>query len=530
MAEQVDDTSPGRLSLLLDRAKAPRWVAVAVGLVIVLAVAGSLSWIEANRAYFVLDTDEMGYLATSLEASDAVRDGDLGGAVETLARSGNTAPLLGTLTVPVHLLLGRGLTASLVPQLVFLAMVIVSTFLLARSFVSTRWALLACAVTAWAPGVVSYSRAYHFALPATAMFTAASAAVVRSRGFTKLPWAIAWGAFTGLALLSRTMMLALVPGLLLAGAIAYWAGSRDRQARRALVTGAGVFVLVAGPWWLLNWRPVLDYLTDAGYGAESSQYTGGEGRFHVFLDLVTRLGPFTCLLLAAIVLLVVGCAHAREQGYRSWVGESMADGVGLLVVTTIWTLVVLSTTQNRGSAFDLPIVPTLITLGVIAIAAIPRVRVRRTCGVLVSCLLLVALAQSFGAGAGTIDFYVASSGYPSDPDLAPVLDEVASELLDDPAGARSTGVTAGDYFFNPNSVRMATQLGHRTAITPIAVTEADDLDDLTRLYIVDPGPVLAGASANSVAITEAALQRGFTVVRTLDLPDGRQVTQFERTT
>ena len=122
------------------------------------------------------------------------------------------------------------------------------------------------------PGVVDSSRAFNFALPAAAMLTATLVVQLHTDAFRSLAMSVLWGVLLGLSALTRTVSLSLLPPLILAAVLSVVL-SRPRG-RQALNLGVGLLLgaLVAGSWYSATWRPVLQYLTGYGYGADASRY------------------------------------------------------------------------------------------------------------------------------------------------------------------------------------------------------------------------------------------------------------------
>lgn len=238
--------------------RSPRWASWGAVALVVVLVAVNVAWWHAHRAGGPVDLDEAWYLDLAFHASGP------GHRVLTapyvLWREPSfQAPLLPALTLPLHYGLGRTLAVSYLVLSVVLAALVAATYLLGRRLTTTAgWALLAAAVTATLPGIVDYSRHYHFALAATTTFTAGLLTLVRTRRFTHRGWSLGFGLALGLLVLSRTIMLAFAPGLVVA---AVWSVTRlprgERSAAwRNLALALGLAALVAGSWYVFSFRSV----------------------------------------------------------------------------------------------------------------------------------------------------------------------------------------------------------------------------------------------------------------------------------
>ena len=102
---------------------------------------------------------------------------------------------------------------------------------------------------------------------------------MRSRSHASWAWSLAFGVALGVMPLTRTMLVAFVPILALAG-LCQVIGAPDGRARRALRWAVSMVVAagVAATWLVASWRAVFDYLVGFGYGSRSAEYRhSGEG-------------------------------------------------------------------------------------------------------------------------------------------------------------------------------------------------------------------------------------------------------------
>ena len=186
---------------------------LALVIVVVVAMVGlNLWWYWAYRRGFPRQIDESGYTAFALAQSQALHRSGLSGLLHTVETQQTVfGPLVPFLTVPLELVAGQRIGNGYVVILAFYALLVFATYDLARRLVSPGLAALAAVIVATAPEVLTFARAYYFAVPAAALLAAAVACFLRSDGLTRRGWALAGGFILGLALLSRTQMLAAVP-------------------------------------------------------------------------------------------------------------------------------------------------------------------------------------------------------------------------------------------------------------------------------------------------------------------------------
>jgi 4-amino-4-deoxy-L-arabinose transferase-like glycosyltransferase len=230
-------------------------------------------WLSEFRDGYPLNTDEVGYLTIALDNTQGLRNGGIAGLLHAYLDNRAQAPLVPLLTVPIHLAFGERIFPSFFVQVPFLVLLAFTSFGLAARLASPLWGLLAALIVMSMPEMTDWARTFHFGVPAAALFTAGTYALVRSEGLVDTRWALAWGLLLGLTLLARTMMIALVPGLVLAAMLIVVFGSTLR-ARRAvnLVLASAIGLAIAATWYGANWPIVAEYLFSYGYGDKSAYH------------------------------------------------------------------------------------------------------------------------------------------------------------------------------------------------------------------------------------------------------------------
>ncbi len=176
------------------------------------------------------------------------------------------------------------------------------------------------------------------------------------------------------------MTLSYIPGLALAAAAQLPGRAAGlRLSVRNLALASGATIIVAGPWYLRNARSVYDNLVGQGYGEGATVF----GRHYAFaswgywtkelrLDLTYLWLPLAAALLSAF-LLAFAYRMARDRRVPRPTRPRTDRAVALLslVIVVLQGYLVLTTSRNKGTAFALPWIPTLVVLGVIAVASIP---------------------------------------------------------------------------------------------------------------------------------------------------------------
>ncbi len=364
------------------RAHRIAWQHVTLATLLVVTVPVNLWWVAAHRSGLPFDIDEAGYLQRAVRDSDALHAGGLASLWSTVHLPDPQAPLLTVVGGVFRWSTGAGTYRMLAVQQLFYAVVVLATYWGARRLMNRNWSLLAAVMVAAVPGVVDASRAFNFALPATAMLTATLVVQLYTNAFRARGLSVLWGVLLGLSALTRTVSLSLLPPLILAAVLSVVL-SRPRG-RQALNLGVGLALgaLVAGNWYWATWRPVLQYLTGYGYGTDASKYGAARsvvslGWWTFRLNRAVNTEVFAPLALAIALCFGVGLVSwwrhrsgglGDASGHRpagplaEVAGCSLRDPHATVWIFVIGGFLVLSTSQNAGSMFELPLLPAVVIL------------------------------------------------------------------------------------------------------------------------------------------------------------------------
>jgi hypothetical protein len=361
-----------------------RPAALGLAALVLAVVAVNEVWIHHDRAGLPFDIDESGYLQRALRDAGALAHGGPGGLWRAYRLPDPQAPVLPVTAGIFHWATGAGPLGLLWVQQFFLVVLLVSTYAGARRLVNQWWSLVAAGTVACIPGVLDEARGFHFGLAAAALFTAALAVQLHAGSFERLTPSLAWGVLLGLTSLTRTMMLALVPLLVVAAALPV--ASRWRS-RRGLHFAAGVAAgaAVAASWYSATWTAVWHYLTSYGYGARSAGYGRGHSplspgwwtaRFDLLLHSELLL-PLTAIIPVSVLAALAGAAgrvlSLRAGAIRSRLPPGVDSPYTTLLVVTFGSYLVLSSTRNAGLDFELPMLPATVMLAVAAASRLSRV-------------------------------------------------------------------------------------------------------------------------------------------------------------
>lgn len=367
---RLRDRAASRLLAYGDRVPA----AGALSALTLFVVVTNLLWVHSHRAGLPFDIDEAGYLQRAIRDGDALGHGGLTGLWDAYRLRDPQAPMLPISAGILHQVTGVGPTGLIAGEQLFVAIAVLSAFLIARRLDRRLLpALVVAGCVAALPAVTDGGRSFAFAVPAAALMTASLASQLAAGDFKRLRPALVWGVLLGLATLTRTVMLALLPALVVAVLLRLLL-TRARPGQWAnLAAGLLVALAVAATWYSATWRPVWDYLTGYGYG----QQAGGYGAGHSLLSWgwwthrITHAANteiFFPLSLAAVVC-SVAIASRLVRSDRRWAHEPwrvasgfLTTGWGTLTVVLVVDYLVLSSTQNTGSDFELPLLPAAAAL------------------------------------------------------------------------------------------------------------------------------------------------------------------------
>jgi 4-amino-4-deoxy-L-arabinose transferase-like glycosyltransferase len=560
-----------------------RW-ALLVAAAGLLLLSFDVWWIATHRHGYPLNIDEAAYATIGLTDYLGLRDGGLHSWWEAVQSQTPNAPLVPALASLLYLvkpgvLEGFGVLGA---AMVLLGLAIYG---IGERLAGPRLGALAGLAAMTAPGVLAFAHVYIFALPAAALLAGAVYALLRSEGLRRPRWALACGLALGLMLLARTMTVAFVPGVLAAAALALLVRRRDRG---ELVRGAvnlSLLVLaavaVAALWYWRNLQPVLDYLTEFGYGGKSGEF-GAEhplvswARWTTVGEEMTAadlLLPLAALVLAGLVAVAVGAiARVSRAGDRGAALLELARGDSTSVAVVVAAgYLALTSSRNTGFGFTLPLSVLLLPLAAIALRRFRAAAVPALAAVALIATLNLAASTDLWSGLSR-DRRLAVPGLARLPWLSGVnyaLADIRSQVAGPETrfAARDRGWPRADealaalllrqdgppvvvafasrsHVFNTNTVQLAGMVRFQRLI-PMAQLLADRGDSAAAYarQMTDPRygqpKVLITMSSEAgdylphvtqAHAEDAARHLGFRLVQTLTLPDGRLVRVWSQLT
>jgi hypothetical protein len=354
-----------------------RWaLVVALGCLAMVAI--NVWWVATYRHGYPMDVDENGYTMIGIVDFLNFESGGIGGWWEAVQNQTPNAPLLPALT-SVVLIVKPGVLEGFGVLIGFGALLTMATYGIGERLAGPRLGALAALAVATSQGVFVFTREYIFALPTAAFLACSVYALIRSEGMRRRWWAIACGVAIALMLLSRTMAVAFVPGVVVAALLGIAVNYRDEIWQRILNFGLAVLaaVLVAATWYWNNFGPVYDYLTEFGYGSQAQNY-GEEAsflsweRFKSVAEKIIQgdlLVPMSYLVVIGVLALAVAAVQSlrKAEDRRAEALRILGSGPMALSIVAAAGFGALMSSQNGGNGFTFPVAVLLPTLAVVAL-------------------------------------------------------------------------------------------------------------------------------------------------------------------
>jgi hypothetical protein len=325
-----------------------------------LSVYQDIAWVVKYRFDQSFDIDESGYLAIAVAFAKAKINGGWDGWWHAVSAPLGFAPLLPVVASLTMIVFGVNENFGFVCNIGFAAGTLVLMFVALRRF-SPAHGLLASILLVSLANVSMFSRTFQFVSATTFFFFAGFVFFALSDGFRWRSYAILTGASLGCMVLSRTMALAFLPAFAFSFLIyLYLVHGFSRQAVKNIVASILVFLTVALPWYLSNYKSVFGYLFAFGYGAHATEYGHSQGIFtlanlNLRLQMIfVQMRPAHFIIIVPIFFMVF---LLRLFGRKRNVADSLILSASVLCLSCFF---ILSTSQNMGTAFDAPIYPVMI--------------------------------------------------------------------------------------------------------------------------------------------------------------------------
>ena len=345
------------------------WFLIAL---VIFCTIGNIVWLQRNLLTLPPPWDQAWYLRMSLRYYHSLWDGGpLLLFKEFVSLSPDTAPLFPLTTVPMYLLFGPTRLVAHLANACYLLLLLLAIYRLGEHIYDQRAGILAALFTATFTAVVNFSRDYMLEFPSAAFVTLGLCAMIRSDDFEQRSWALKFGVFAGLAVLTKTMA-----GVFFIGPMLYSLGRAIRQGRlssallfNVLLAVSGA-VIVAGVWWGPNLHTALRYLIFFGFREGSVPYSEGGSEIwtlknlsHYFYSLVGYGTSFFYALLFALLMLLRGVIRVVR-----WTGKTAGEThrnlkEGYLWIWLVIGYAVLTVVPNKGGErYALALLPPIALL------------------------------------------------------------------------------------------------------------------------------------------------------------------------
>lgn len=191
---------------------ARRWPAIATMLIFAVVAVANVVWVYEYRRALPLDVDEAGYLGFAFDDLRGLRGG-LGILFDTVVGQRQFGPLVPLTAAPLLGVFGENTQVAMAVQVVFLAVLTFASYGLGARLAGRGAGVVSACVVLLAPGVLDFSRTFHFVIAPTALLALAVWALVASDGLARRGLVVTAGIAVGLLLLARTYAVAFLPGL-----------------------------------------------------------------------------------------------------------------------------------------------------------------------------------------------------------------------------------------------------------------------------------------------------------------------------
>ena len=335
----------------------PLWT---VAILVTIVAIGHAIWIWLHRDLGAFDPDEAGYIANALRFKRSIDPFAPWEFVRQVVTTG-TGPVVPLLAVPLLLIGPDDPRTVLMIQPALLVALAVAVAGITRRLAGPRSAIAAGLVIATTPTVTLATQSFWLGLGAATFCAAAVLALLHS-DHLRNDWVWVFGSLTGLMVMTRTMSLGFVPGMYL-GALLLC--RRERSSIIGLVKAVGAFLIVAAPWWLINWTGLTEYLFSYGYGPRAGLFGQGsvperlDFRYNRIVDGIGLVIPGLIAIQLGLVTATVSVIRARVERHE-W--PPSARGALAVATTVVVGVAALVSTTNNGVWFELPLIALIVAL------------------------------------------------------------------------------------------------------------------------------------------------------------------------
>jgi 4-amino-4-deoxy-L-arabinose transferase-like glycosyltransferase len=258
-------------------------------------------------------------------------------------------PLVYVASLPFALLFGLtsdGLTSV---NVLFLGIIILSTYHIGYAFGGRKVGLLAAFIASMYPIIYGLARHYLLDVPLVAMVTLATWLLIRTNSFERRGATVIYGLSLGLGMLTKWSFAVFATGPFLITAINILIKHSWRRLLN-MALAVGVAILVAIPWYLINLRALMDFRRLQGAYAllEGDAAMSAQESWLYYLNALVNhqvLVPFALLFAGGLISLLT----TRKFGYK----------IALLLSWIVLPYLVFSMYSNKDVRFTIPYLPAM---------------------------------------------------------------------------------------------------------------------------------------------------------------------------
>jgi len=328
-------------------------VRTAIILSVILTVASSINlWLVGQDAR-PPPWDYANYLIASLRMYNAVRQGSLSGFLRTF-EDPYRPPLVPLAALPFYAMFGISYRSAMLANLVFIAILVFSTYGLAEKMLHSAWpALVAAGIICTIPGVIAYGRVYSLDLPTAALGAAGLYLTAACDGFRKRGISIALGAVVGLGMLTKWSYFVFVSPMIVAEIVQHRGNINTRN-----MILSGIAAAAMSSIWYVNAlvQGLIHKLVHYAWGPGAQLYAPSGSLFDLSVLLYYPRALYTHLIgpFYAIGLASVFCLGLLRIIRRPFSGNSRL--IKSVALSFLMSLLIFSLLEDKSARFFLPAV------------------------------------------------------------------------------------------------------------------------------------------------------------------------------
>jgi hypothetical protein len=443
--------------------------------------------------------------------------------------------------------------SAMLANLVFIAILVLSTYWLAKAMSDSHWsALVAAGIISTLPGVIAYGRVYGLDLPTAALVSAGLYLTVAVQGFKTRGRSIVLGVVVGLGMLTKWTYFIFVAPVIIVELVRH---RRSVNLRNMILFGLAA-AGVPSAWYVravqqgligkliaASWGPGSKYYAPSGNMFDLSSLLFYPGRLYTSL-----IGPLYGITLIVLVCTALLLAVRKRQ---SLTGSKLAMPLAL---SFLLPLSAFSLITNKDTRFLLPALPCLVVLLVCVGWRTQLGRIRIGTALLLVVVLAGLFTSVIGSLQPTVGYHVGiysastisdqfendytpySLPKPYDWKVAQVIEFVGKQNLH-----ANIGILASHWAYNQDTLAYyALLMGFdglrfRDFRYGQVVPPYDDLDNYDFILIKpDLGGEVLGESVTKIrerlANPEDTFYVNHEMIQSFDLPDSSHLLVFARKT